>query len=238
MSRRKKPEVVKYTPETEKPFDARKPLCWESFFQCQRSPILRSEMLTVLMAGTPLEAERVPTPSLLDAVLIAMAAREYYDAEIVDDFAALCSRTEELWSKPDWTERVFSSVHSGTANFVLKGSREFTCAEDLYISAMVGWYMRHDPPQYFSKELTEKDFPDLFIRRKDDAAFAARLMKNSGSGPASLIKALKVSDVAVAKNVVKKSSLKVRAKKRIVAAPPVKRKNPPSTRERTADHQG
>ena len=191
MARVKKvPEIRQ---EEAKPDDngLRKPLCWETFFMCQRSPVLRSQMLTTLMAGTPIEAERVPVAALLDVVLIAMAARQYCAAEIADDYRALLSRTEELWARPDWTTRVFSSLHAGTANFILKGSTEFTCAEDLYIPSMVAWYMRYDPPSYFTKELTEKDFPALFTARKSDAAFAARLTKSSGKGPASIIKALK-----------------------------------------------
>jgi hypothetical protein len=132
--------------------------CWEVFFQCQRSPVLRSQMLTTLMAGTALQAECVPTSSLLDAVLISFAARVYCEAEVVDDYARLLERTEELWRAPDWTSRVFNSIHGNTANFIINhGAREFVCAEEQYVPLMARWYLEHDCPEYFETELTEAE---------------------------------------------------------------------------------
>ena len=131
--------------------------CWETFFRCQRSPVLRSQVLTTLMAGTPLEAERVPAGSLLDAVLISFTARAYCNVEVVDDYDALCSRTNEIWARPDFTHKMFSSAHGCAASFILRGSREFHAAEEGYIPAMVGWYLGHDVPNYFHHEVTEQE---------------------------------------------------------------------------------
>jgi hypothetical protein len=128
---------------------------WMQFFTCQRNPILRSELLTALLAGTSLEESRVPTVLLLDVVLLAFAARTYHDAEIVNDFMGLCERTEEEWSRPDWTCRVFNSIHGNAANWILKGSKEFGCSEDRYIPEMVGFYLSHEVPNYFVRELED-----------------------------------------------------------------------------------
>lgn len=129
-----------------------KPLCWESFFQCQRHPVLRSQVLAALMSGTVLEVERLPSPALLDVLLLATAARETCNAEIVSDYDALRTRVEEEWSKPDWTTRVFSSAHGRWANCILKGTKDFDSPEEAYIPSMVSWFMNHDAPQYIAKE--------------------------------------------------------------------------------------
>jgi hypothetical protein len=155
-------------PEVEpaaKPQAQLRPLCWESFFRCQRSPMLRSQLLTALMAGTQLIMERVPTVSLLDALLLATATRYYCEAEIVDDYDGLVARTSETWKRPDWSTKTFSSVHANVANFILLGTKEFNCAEDAYIPAMASWYLAQDPPEYFTKELTEVD-----LKRRKKAA--------------------------------------------------------------------
>jgi len=142
-------------PESDLP---RKPRCWESFFQCQKSPILRSQMLTVLMAGTPLESEHVPTAALLDALLLAFTARTYCEVELIDDYEDLKRRTDDTWKRADWTTKVFDSIHACAANFIILGSEELAAAEEAYIPTMVSWYLGHDVPQYFVKELeTDKD---------------------------------------------------------------------------------
>jgi len=141
--------------------------CWETFFRCQRSPVLRSQMLTVLMAGTPLEAERVPVSSLLDAVLIAFAARMYCQAEIVDDFKMLCERTEEEWRHPEWNlhGRLLDSLHANAANFIINhGINSFSCGEEQYIPSMVRWYLDHECPTYFDEELDK--VPPRMLRKK------------------------------------------------------------------------
>jgi hypothetical protein len=130
------------------------PLCWETFFSCQRHSVLRSQLLAALMAGTPVEAARLPNATLLDAVLLATAAREFCDAEIVDDYAALLDRTAEEWARPDWTCRVFSSIHAMWAGFIIShGTRNFDEVSARYIPDMVAWYLRQEVPQYFKKEL-------------------------------------------------------------------------------------
>lgn len=132
-----------------------RPLCWESFFRCQRYPILRSQMLTSLMAGTPLEVERVPAPMLLDLLLLATACREQHDAEIVDDYDGLITRVAEAWASPNWTCKIFSQVHARWASRITEGKRDFDSPEEGYIPQMAGWYMAHNAPEYFVKELTK-----------------------------------------------------------------------------------
>ena len=53
---------------------------------------------------------------------------------------------------------MFSSLHGNAANFILLGSEEFAAAEEAYIPEFVAWYLRHDVPEYFVRELeTDKD---------------------------------------------------------------------------------
>lgn len=127
---------------------------WELFFKDQRHPVMRSQLITALMAGKPLVTERVPVPTLLDVVLLSFASRVYHEAEIVDDFHALLRLTDETWKAPMWTRRVFDQTHMNAANYVLKGVEEFACYEEQYIPDMVRFYLENDVPEYFSKELT------------------------------------------------------------------------------------
>lgn len=138
--------VMQHAPSDKAPY-------WEFFFRCQRSPVVRSQLMTAIMSGHQLEAERLPKAALPDAVLIALAARKYHEAEVVDDFAALLRRTEEVWQDPLFTHKVFDTPHMGTVSFVVRGTEEFTCVEDSYIPELVGWMLGHDAPQYFAEEL-------------------------------------------------------------------------------------
>jgi hypothetical protein len=126
---------------------------WAIFFRDQRSPFLRSQLITALMAGKQLEVERLPTSTLLDVVILSMAARNYHDAEIIDDYNALLRRTDDAWKDPMWTRRIFDQTHMNVADFILRGATEFVCYEDQYIPALVSWLLEHDPPTYFSEEL-------------------------------------------------------------------------------------
>src|ERR1700733_8017072 len=126
---------------------------WSLFFRCQRNPILRSQLVAALLVGTPLEVDRLPSAALLDAVLLATASRAYCESEIVDDYTALLRRTDEEWRRPDWTSKVFDSIHTGTANFILHGSTEFVCVEEQYIPTMVQDYLQGAMPNCFVKEL-------------------------------------------------------------------------------------
>jgi hypothetical protein len=126
---------------------------WEFFFRDQRSPLLRSQIVTALMAGRQLEVERLPPASLLDAVVLASAARVYHEAEIIDDFNALLRRTDEAWKDPQWTCRTFDQTHRNVADFIIRGLTEFVAYEDLYIPELTKWLLEHDPPEYFSEEL-------------------------------------------------------------------------------------
>lgn len=126
---------------------------WELFFRDQRSPVLRSQLITALMSGHQLEVERLPVAVLLDVVLLSMTTRNYLDAEVVDDYQLLLNRTEEKWKDPMWTCRVFDQTHTNAAGFILRGSDKFVCTEDMYIPSLVEWLLEHEPPQYFSEEL-------------------------------------------------------------------------------------
>lgn len=129
--------------------------CWDIFFRDQRSPVLRSQLITALMSGHPLEVDRLPAAALLDVVLISMAARNYHEAEIIDDYNALLRRTDETWKDPMWTRRTFDQTHMAVADFIIRGTNEFKCSEDLYIPNLVQWFLENDPPSYFSEELTD-----------------------------------------------------------------------------------
>lgn len=134
--------------------------CWHIFFRDQRSPFIRSQLITALMSGHPLEVERLPTSALLDAVLLSMTARNYFEAEIIDDYNALLRRTDTAWKDPMWTRRIFDQVHMNAADFIVRGATEFKCHEDQYIPDLVGWLLENEPPQYFKKEL------DVMPRKK------------------------------------------------------------------------
>lgn len=149
MSRKSKPETKPTAPQ---PARDRAP-CWETFFRDQRSPMLRSQLITALMSGHKLEVERLPRAALLDAVLLSMTTRSYYSAEIIDDYNALLRRTDDVWKEPMWTRRVFDQYHISAADFIVRGAEEFTCLEDKYVPALVGWFLEHEPPEYFSEEL-------------------------------------------------------------------------------------
>lgn len=127
--------------------------CWETFFRDQRSPLLRSQLITALMSGHQLEVERLPHGALLDAVVLSMTTRNYLDAEIIDDYTALLRHVDQLWRDPMWTRRVFDQYHTAAAGFIVRGSDKFVCTEDLYIPDLVRWLLEHEPPQYFSEEL-------------------------------------------------------------------------------------
>jgi hypothetical protein len=127
---------------------------WDFFFRDQRSPFIRAQLVTAMMAGKSLEVERLPVGALLDAVLLASAARCYHEAEVVDDFNALLRRTDEAWKAPGWTCKVFDQTHMNAADFIIRGTTEFTALEDSYIPDLVGWLLEHDPPEYFKMELT------------------------------------------------------------------------------------
>lgn len=127
--------------------------CWSIFFREQRSPLLRSQLITALMSGHQLEVERLPVSTLLDAVVLSMTARNYSDAEIVDDYNALLRRTDTVWQDPMWTRRTFDQTHINVADFIIRGADEFTCTEDEYIPQLVDWLLGHEVPEYFSEEL-------------------------------------------------------------------------------------
>ncbi len=150
MAKRKRQNQQEAQPVQE-PVDAAP--YWSFFFQCQRNPVLRSQLITSLMAGQPLEVERLPAAMLLDVTLLATATREYHEAEIIDDYHSLIRTTEEHWRDPMWTVRVFDQTHLCKADYVLRGATEFVTLEDSYIPALAGWYLGHDVPTYFSKEL-------------------------------------------------------------------------------------
>ncbi len=130
-------------------------LLWPFFFRQQRAPVLRSQMLTALLAGTQIAADRLPVASLPDAVLIAAAARRYCDAEVVDNWDSLRRRTEEKWAEPEFTHRVFDQTLLCTVGFLTRfdSATALETPEACWVPGMVEWYLRHEVPQYFRKEL-------------------------------------------------------------------------------------
>jgi hypothetical protein len=129
---------------------------WDFFFRDQRSATLRSMLVASIMAGRPLEMERLPAGALLDVVLLGCACRVVHQAEVVDDWEALLRRTNEEWKNPLWTRKTFDQVHSGTASFIaLQGRSEFLNFEESYIPDLAGWILAHEPPEYFARELTK-----------------------------------------------------------------------------------
>jgi hypothetical protein len=126
---------------------------WSNFFRDQRCPVVRSQLITALMAGRQLEVERLPTAALADAVMLSMVSRYYFEAEIIDDYPALLRTTEAKWKEPMFCHEVFNQMHLSTVSFVVRGSDELVCYEDQYIPSLVGWWLNHDVPEYFAKEL-------------------------------------------------------------------------------------
>lgn len=156
MARKKRPEAAKNAvakrEDEAQPILLEQPRQWEVFFRCQRHTILRSQIITALMSGTVLDVDRLPSSVLLDVVLLSTAAREFLQAEIVSDYELLLTRTREEWARPDWTCKVFSSIHARWANCILNGTRSFEEAEERYIPDLTAWYIQHDVPNYFSVE--------------------------------------------------------------------------------------
>jgi hypothetical protein len=166
---------------------------WETFFMCQRNPMLRSQVLAALLSGTRIVVARLPTPLFLDVVLLGFAARVYCDAEIVDDWAELLRRTEEEWERPDWTCKVFSSLHAGAANGIVQGQvANFGCFDEQYIPDLVQYYLEHDLPEYFSREIEElpKEAPPR-TTRKPKPRWVAEKLGSKGSVVHTLKKAKK-----------------------------------------------
>lgn len=128
---------------------------WEVFFACQRSPVIRSQVIMALMAGTPFEVERLPVAALPDVTLLATASRNYCEAEIVDDYTRLLARLDEEWKRPTWTCQAFDSSHLCCLDFILRGTTEFIAPEDLYIQTLASWALEQEVPKYFKRETTK-----------------------------------------------------------------------------------
>lgn len=130
---------------------------WNIFFRDQRCPFIRSQLITAMLAGQALEVDRIPTISLLDVLLLASTGRNYFEAEIIDDFDALKKRVDEAWSQPNWTCRIFDQYHRNAASFILSaGTTHFACHEDAYIPDLMEWMLQNEPPQYFVEEFEVK----------------------------------------------------------------------------------
>ena len=124
---------------------------WKQFFMCQPNPVLRSQLLAALMAGQVLQVERLPVAVLQDAVLLAMAARNYCEAEVVDDYAALLQRTRDEWRRPDFTHALMDQTHGYWVDAIVeRGASSFDNYEEQYIPEMTAWFLAHDAPSYFS----------------------------------------------------------------------------------------
>jgi hypothetical protein len=168
---------------------------WPFFFQCQRYPILRSQILTALMSGTPLVVDRLPTYILLDVILLATACREYHNAEIVDSYDELLKQTEEHWRKPDWTAKVFSSIHCNWADAIInRGIRDFESAETRYIPAFTGWFLEHDAPKYIDKELQEDALDDAEFKKRYSKILKNQKNVDIGKAPKEVQEVIAIHD--------------------------------------------
>jgi hypothetical protein len=150
------PKSRKEKPRAELSLENSTSQAWEMFFRSQRYPILRSQLITSLMVGVPYELERLPTATLLDAVLLTTAAREYLQAEIIDDYDGLLSRADDEWSKPDWTAARFDQINAMWAGVILKGVRNFDPPEVRWIPAFVNAVISSAVPEYFSEEFIDE----------------------------------------------------------------------------------
>ena len=78
----------------------------EQFFSAVRSPVMVSDLITLLAAGVPVKADRVPLALLPCVILLSTVGYRSYGQQIVDDYAALLERFREEWlSRPDRTHR-------------------------------------------------------------------------------------------------------------------------------------
>lgn len=118
---------------------------WTVFFRCQRHPILRSQLIVALIAGQQLTVARVPTALLLDLFVMATAAREFHDAEIVDSYDELVTVVKEIWNSPEYTAARMDQQHSNLASSILFLDSEvksiFERPEDRYVPALVAAYL-------------------------------------------------------------------------------------------------
>jgi hypothetical protein len=154
MLARRKPKELPATVNLETDHEPEAgPLAWEAVFKCQRSPVLRSELIGALMGGTVLQVERLPVGLLADAVLLATAAREHCEAEIVDDYRALLTRVEETFVRGDFSARVCDTTFLNKVSAILRGFGPF---DDPYhletrcVPELVRWYLAQPSlPAYF-----------------------------------------------------------------------------------------
>lgn len=125
---------------------------WQLFWQCQRSPVLRSQVVAALLAGTVIEVERLPRALLADVAVLATVTRTCCDAEIVDDYQALLQRVEEVWQEPTWTCRTFDSPYLGWLHFVLLGSVNLEVPEVAWMPDWIEELLEQDMPGYLAPE--------------------------------------------------------------------------------------
>lgn len=132
---------------------------WWEFFRSQRNPVLRSQLITSIMAGVVLEVDRLPKAALADALMLATACREEWDCEIVDNYRALQRRVKEVVEEPDFTHAVMDQLHFRIAYLV--ACREPRAHipfpeehETKYIGPLTQDLLNADVPSYFKKELT------------------------------------------------------------------------------------
>jgi hypothetical protein len=174
--------------------------CWETFFRCQPNPIIRSQLLTALLAGSTIQVDRVPTVALQDVLMLALGARKYCDAEIVDSWQNLKERVFDVWARPDFTHRMMDQTHCLWCSAVVhRGAEEFLNSEERYVPAMVAWYLGHASPSYFVKEIEavssmKVKFPTKEERQKESELtheVIARLAKKAGTAGLPKVKKVK-----------------------------------------------
>lgn len=132
---------------------------WETFFARQRSPVLRSQVITALQAGTPFAYEAVPTAALLDVAVVARVCRYHHTAEVVDDYTSLLRRIDELWKRPDWTTKVFDQAHAPMVSAAIWwDSKELNDWDphEYYAVDLIGGYLElEEPLEFFDTVVTD-----------------------------------------------------------------------------------
>jgi len=151
---RKEQPAKSVTSQFQTTVESDRPRAWECFFRDQPFPVFRSQLLTALMAGTPLDVEHIPVRALADVAIIAAVSRYFCNAEVVTDWKALISKVRELWDAPTFSHKVFSNMHlRALASVIYHNSEQsaFSDHDELYLPELVRWYLEQETPDYFER---------------------------------------------------------------------------------------
>jgi hypothetical protein len=71
------------------------------------NPVAASQFITGMAAGLQLQVDHLPDCLLPHAVLLSTIGLRTYQQQIVDDYAYLLQRMQDVWAEPDFTHRRF-----------------------------------------------------------------------------------------------------------------------------------